>query len=45
MLPIVHCSTVHNSHAMGATSVASRGVGKEDVVRVYSGMVLSHQKE
>jgi len=45
MLPSVHCSTVHNSHTMGATSVASRGVGKEDVVCVYSGMVLSHQKE
>ena len=45
MLPSVHRSTVYDSHTMETATVASRGVGKEDAVRVYNGMVLSHKKE
>ena len=42
MHPSVHCSTVHSSHTMGATSVANRGRGKKTwcvcTMQCYSAM-------
>ena len=41
----VRSSTVHNSQDMEATrTFINKGVDKEDVVRIYSGIVLSHKK-
>ena len=41
--PGVHCSAVYNSQDMGATSMSTdRGMGKEDVVHIYNGLLLSH---
>ena len=46
MHPYVHNSTVHSSQDMEATSMSfDRGMGKEDVVHIYDGILLSHKKE
>ena len=47
MHPSVHASTVYNnSQDMGATLMSiDRGMNKEDVVRIYNGPLLSHDKE
>ena len=42
----VHCSTIYNSQDMEATQISiDRGMDKEDVVHIYNGILLSHQKE
>ena len=46
MHPYVHCSTVYNSQDMEATEMSiNRGMAKEDVVHIYNGILLSHEKE
>ena len=41
----VHCSTIYNSQDMEATYMSiSEGMGKEDVVHTYNGILLSHKK-
>ena len=43
MHPYVHSSTIHNSQDMEPTYITiNSGMDKEDVVCVYSGMMLSH---
>ena len=45
MNPYVHSSTIHNSQVMQTTWMSiDRWVDKEDVVRIYSGVLLSHKK-
>ena len=45
MHPSVHFSTIYNNQDMEATSVyVSRGIDKEDVVPIYSGILLNHKK-
>ena len=42
--PNLHCSTIHSSQDMEATQVSiDKGMDKEDVVYLYSGIVLSHK--
>ena len=42
----VHCSTVYKSQDMEATSTSTdRGIEKEDVVHIHSGILLSHKKD
>ena len=37
--PNVHCSTISNSQSMEATQMSiNRGMDKEDVLRIYSGI-------
>ena len=44
--PKVHCSTVHSSQDMEATKMSiAKGMDKEDVVHIHSGILLSHKKE
>ena len=39
----IHCSTVYNSQDMEATSMSiDRGMDKDDVVHIDSGILLSH---
>jgi len=38
----VHCSTISNGQDMEATMAINRGTGKEDVVHIFSVMLLSH---
>ena len=38
----VHCSTVYNSQDMEVT--IDKGIGKEDVVCIYNGILLIHYK-
>ena len=46
MHPHVHCSTVYSGQHVGATSATiHRGMGEEDVMRVYTRMLRSHQNE
>ena len=45
MHPYVHCSIIHGGRGMETTEVPfDRGVGKEDVVHMYNGILLSHQR-
>ena len=45
MYPNVHCSTIHNSQDMEATSMSiDRGVDKEDVVHIHSGLLLKRKE-
>ena len=45
MHPKVHCSAIYNGQDVGATYMTiDRGMDKEDVVPVYSGILLSHEK-
>ena len=45
MHPNVHCSTIYNSQDMETTEMSiDRGMDKEDVVHIYSGILLSHKK-
>ena len=48
MHPNVHCSTVYNSQNVEATKTtehgSNRGINKEDVVHIYSRILLSHKK-
>ena len=45
MHPNVHCSTIYNSQGMETTNTSTdRGMGKEDVVHIYSGILLSYKK-
>ena len=46
MHPNVHCSTIYNSQDMEATlKFIDRGMGKENVVHICSGILLSHKIE
>ena len=46
MHPNAHCSTIYNSQDMEATQMSiNRGVDKEDVVHMYNGILLSHEKQ
>ena len=46
MHPSVYCSTVYNSQDTDATYMSTdRGRGKEDVVHIHNGILLSHKKE
>jgi len=38
----VHCSTVYNSQDMEVT--IDKGIGKEDVVCIYNGILFIHYK-
>ena len=45
MHPSVHCSTVYNCQDREAMSKSiRRALGKEDVVHIYNGILLSHKK-
>ena len=45
MYPSVHCSTIYNSQDMRAMRISiNRGVDKENVMGVYSGILLSHKR-
>ena len=48
MYPSVHSSIIYNGQDMEATNVEvsnNRGMDKEDVVYIHSGILLSHKKE
>ena len=46
MHPNVHSSTIYNYQDMKATETSiNRGMGKEDVVQIYNGILLSDKKE
>ena len=46
MHPNVHCSTIYNRQDMEANLMSiNRGMDKEAVVHIYSGILLSHKKE
>ena len=46
MYPIVHCSTIYNRQDMGAILMSiNRGMGKEDALFIYNGILLSLGKE
>ena len=46
MSPNVHCSTIYNSKDTEAPYMSiTGGMDKEDVVHIYSGILLSHKKE
>ena len=39
----VHCCTVYESQDMEATEMSiDRGLDKEDVVQIYTGILISH---
>ena len=43
MLSSIHCSIIHNSQALEATWMSTdRWMDIEDVVQIYSGVLLSH---
>lgn len=45
MHPNVHSSNVHNSQTMERAQMSiNRQMDKEDVVHIYNGILLSHQK-
>ena len=45
MHPYVHSSTLHNSQDMQTTQMSmNRWTNKEDVVHIYSGILLSYKK-
>ena len=45
MHPDVHCSSIYNSQDMEATQMSiDRGMDKENVVHINSGILLSHKK-
>ena len=42
----VHCSTIYNSQDMEATSISiDRGMDKEDVVHIYSRILVTKKNE
>ena len=42
----VHCNIIYKSQDMNTTWMSiNRGVDKEDVVHIYHGILLSHEKE
>ena len=44
--PSVYCSTIYSSQDMEATWIfINRWMDKEDVVYIYNGTLLSHEKE
>ena len=46
MHPNVHWSTIYKSQDMEATEMSiTRGMDKEDVVHIYNGILLGHEKE
>ena len=46
MHPNVHSSTIYNSQDIEATKMSiSRWTDKENMVRVYNGILLGHKKE
>ena len=46
MYPCVHSSTIHNSQDMETAHMSTdRRMDKEDLVHIYSGILLSHKKE
>ena len=46
MHPDIHCSSIYDSQVMEATSMPiNRQRDKEDVVHIYSGILLSLKKE
>ena len=46
MYPDVHWSTIYNNQDMEATlMMIDRWVGKEAVVHLYNGIIISHKKE
>ena len=46
MHPNVHSNIIYNSQDIGETSVPiNRWMDKEDVVYIYKGILLSHEKE
>ena len=46
MYPYVHCSIIYNSQDMEAAQVSTdRRMGKEDVVYIHEGILLSHKNE
>ena len=46
MHPNAHCNTVYNSRDVEATQMSiDRGMDKEDMVHLYKGILLSHQKQ
>ena len=46
MYPSVHCSTIYNSQDMEATQMSiDRWMDKEVVEHIYSGILLSHDKQ
>ena len=46
MYPVVHCSTIYNRQDMGAILMSiNRGMGREDVLLTYNGILLSLGKE
>ena len=45
MRPCVYCSVIYNSLDAEAAQVpANRQLGEEEVVRVYHGILLGHEK-
>ena len=45
MHPNVHCSTIYNSQEMEANYMSiNGGIDKENVVRVYNTILLTHKK-
>ena len=45
MHPNVHSSTIYNSQVMEATYMSiNRGMDKEDAVRIYNGILLTHKR-
>ena len=44
MHPYVHSSTIHNSQNMQQPMPIDRWMGKEDVVHIYNGILLSPKK-
>ena len=46
MHPCVYCSAIYIGQDMETTKVyMDRSMGKEDMVYIHSGLLLSHQKE
>ena len=45
LLPCVHCSVIYSSQDTKATKVSIDRQGDEDVIHVYSGILLSNKKE
>ena len=45
MYPIVHCRTIYNSQNMEATQISIDELMNKVLVRIHSGILLSHKKE
>ena len=43
MHPKVHCRTIYNSQDMETKMSISTGMAKEDMMRIYNGILLSHE--